>query len=252
MCPLGGVADAPASINTAYCTPAVPVHPRCTPQHTQLMAASLPQDAPNPNAPTFRPSPTRAITLGGTPFQYKTRAASQPAGERFPIYSTPSSGRGTPGANGNGNGNTDGTAHGNGYGVIGGTRGGGRFGNALAGGGGGGTATRASSFSAGERHEPRVSLATGSKHAADPDRTWRPAGHSRRTPRNSCRRARSPHPPSPHSRPPPPRPRPPLLSASTRCPILRPRPPTVSRDPARSRSPQVFARPPWIAPGWVP
>ncbi|KIR99612.1 cytoplasmic protein [Cryptococcus deuterogattii 2001/935-1] len=123
------------------------------------MAASLPQDAPNPNAPTFRPSPTRAITLGGTPFQYKTRAASQPAGERFPIYSNPSSGRGTPGGNGGGNGNdnggTNGTANGNGYGVIGGTRGGGRFGNALAGGGGGGPATRASSFSAGERHEPR-------------------------------------------------------------------------------------------------
>lgn len=124
------------------------------------MAASLPQDAPNPNAPTFRPSPTRAITLGGTPFQYKTRAASQPAGERFPVYSTPSSGRGTPGANGDGNGNTNGTANGNGYGVIGGTRGGGRFGNALAGGAGVGTATRASSFSAGERHEPRVSLGT--------------------------------------------------------------------------------------------
>lgn len=133
-----------------------------TRKHTpRLMAASLPQDAPNPNAPTFRPSPTRAITLGGTPFQYKTRAASQPAGERFPIYSNPSSGRGTPGGNGGGNGNdnggTNGTANGNGYGVIGGTRGGGRFGNALAGGGGGGPATRASSFSAGERHEPRVS-----------------------------------------------------------------------------------------------
>ncbi|KIY33127.1 cytoplasmic protein [Cryptococcus gattii E566] len=128
------------------------------------MAASLPHDAPNPNAPTFRPSPTRAITLGGTPFQYKTRAASQPAGERFAIYSTPSSGRGTPGANGDGNGTTNGAANGHGYGVIGGTRGGGRFGNALAGGGGGGggggTATRASSFSAGERHEPR-SMAPG-------------------------------------------------------------------------------------------
>lgn len=126
------------------------------------MAASLPQDAPNPNAPTFRPSPTRAITLGGTPFQYKTRAASQPAGERFQIpFSTPSSGRASPGTNGtysgNGHGGTNGNTTGSSYGVIGGTRAGGRFGSALAS-AGMGPATRANSFSAGERHEPRVRL----------------------------------------------------------------------------------------------
>ncbi|KAK8854816.1 hypothetical protein IAR55_003555 [Kwoniella newhampshirensis] len=105
-------------------------------------------NSPNPNAPPFRPSPARAVSLQGTPFQYKGRAASQPAGERLPPpSSTPSSGRGSPGLNGNGGA----------FGVIGGSRTPGRFGSALAGMGGTGTATRASSFSAGEFRDPRVS-----------------------------------------------------------------------------------------------
>lgn len=84
------------------------------------------------------------------------------------------------------------------------------------------------------------------------DRTCRSVGHSRRTPKNSCPPAHSPHPRSPHSRPPPPRPHRPLRSANILCPILRPKPPTVSHDPARSLSPQVVAHPPWTAHGWVP
>ncbi|OCF37905.1 hypothetical protein I316_00129 [Kwoniella heveanensis BCC8398] len=113
---------------------------------SQSRASPHPQ-SPNPNAPAFRPSPARAATLSGTPFQYKTRAASQPAGERIPppATSTPGSGRGSPGAGTNGNGGA--------FGVIGGSRTPGRFGNALA--SGGGTATRANSFSAGEIREPR-------------------------------------------------------------------------------------------------
>ncbi|OCF57297.1 hypothetical protein L486_04753 [Kwoniella mangroviensis CBS 10435] len=102
-------------------------------------------NSPNPNAPIFRPSPARATSLTGTPFQYKTRAASQPAGERIPPSSTPGSGRGSPGMNG-----TNGVG-GGAFGVIGGSRAPGRFSNALA----GGTQTRANSFSAGEVREPR-------------------------------------------------------------------------------------------------
>ncbi|WWC71594.1 uncharacterized protein I206_105552 [Kwoniella pini CBS 10737] len=103
-------------------------------------------NSPNPNAPIFRPSPARATSLTGTPFQYKTRAASQPAGERIPpSSSTPGSGRGSPGVNGNGAGSA--------YGVIGGARTPGRFSAALA--GTNGTQTRANSFSAGEVREPR-------------------------------------------------------------------------------------------------
>ncbi|WVR07576.1 hypothetical protein IAU60_004618 [Kwoniella sp. DSM 27419] len=113
------------------------------------MSADLPSQlpnahlrSPNPNAPAFRPSPTRAATLAGAPFQYKTRAASQPAGERIPpTLSNPASGRASPGTNGGGA-----------FGVIGGSRTPGRFGNALA---AGGTATRANSFSAGEIRDPR-------------------------------------------------------------------------------------------------
>ncbi|WVF72775.1 hypothetical protein IAT40_007593 [Kwoniella sp. CBS 6097] len=111
---------------------------------SQPRASPHPQ-SPNPNAPAFRPSPARAATLSGTPFQYKTRAASQPAGERIPppTASNPGSGRASPGLNGNGGA----------FGVIGGSRTPGRFGNALA--TSGGTATRANSFSAGEIREPR-------------------------------------------------------------------------------------------------
>ncbi|KAK4689501.1 hypothetical protein P7C73_g582, partial [Tremellales sp. Uapishka_1] len=104
-------------------------------------------DAPNPNAPAFRPSPHRAATLASSAYPHnssRNRATSQPAGEKLPPppASTPGSGRGSPGMNGGD------------FGVIGGTRTPGRFGNAL-GGIGGGIATRASSFSAGELREPR-------------------------------------------------------------------------------------------------
>ncbi|ODN78796.1 hypothetical protein L202_04349 [Cryptococcus amylolentus CBS 6039] len=103
--------------------------------------------------PAFRPSPTRTISLGATQ-QYKTRAASQPAGERLPVpHAHPHA---SPAVNGNGN-----------FGVIGGTRSTGRFGNALA---GMGPVTRASSFSAGERmpQERNLSLArTLSSHTEE-------------------------------------------------------------------------------------
>ncbi|WVQ81888.1 hypothetical protein IAT38_004015 [Cryptococcus sp. DSM 104549] len=152
----------------------LPADPTATPPPNPL--------SPNPNAPAFRPSPTRAVTLSGTTYQYKGRAASQPAGERLPppTQSTPGSGRGSPGGvfgagagagagaatGGNGNGNGNGGNGGSAFGVIGGTRTPGRFGSALA---GAGTVTRASSFSAGERHEPRnMSLArTLSSHTEE-------------------------------------------------------------------------------------
>ncbi|ORY35609.1 hypothetical protein BCR39DRAFT_511119 [Naematelia encephala] len=98
--------------------------------------------SPNPQAPAFRPSPARAATLSSAVYPYKTRAASQPAGERLPApASNPDSGRQSPSTNGAGA-----------YGVIGGARTPGRFGSALA---TGGTTTRANSFSAGELREPR-------------------------------------------------------------------------------------------------
>ncbi|WWC63261.1 uncharacterized protein I303_105861 [Kwoniella dejecticola CBS 10117] len=121
-----------------------------SPSKSQTLPPVHNPNSPNPNAPIFRPSPARATSLTGAPFQYKTRAASQPAGERIPpSSSTPVSGRGSPGVNGNGNGNGAGSA----YGVIGGARTPGRFSTALA--GGNGTQTRANSFTAGEVREPR-------------------------------------------------------------------------------------------------
>ncbi|WWD02546.1 hypothetical protein V865_000586 [Kwoniella europaea PYCC6329] len=116
-----------------------------SPTKSQTLPPVHNPNSPNPNAPIFRPSPARATSLSGTPFQYKTRAASQPAGERIPPSSTPGSGRGSPGMNG-----TNGVG-GGAFGVIGGSRTPGRFSNALA----GGTQTRANSFSAGEIREPR-------------------------------------------------------------------------------------------------
>ncbi|WWC90737.1 uncharacterized protein L201_005674 [Kwoniella dendrophila CBS 6074] len=120
-----------------------------SPSKSQTLPPVHDPNSPNPNAPIFRPSPARATSLTGTPFQYKTRAASQPAGERIPpSSSTPNSGRGSPGVNG-----TNGI--GSAYGVIGGARTPGRFSSALAGGNGNGTQTRANSFTAGEHREPR-------------------------------------------------------------------------------------------------
>nr|XP_019044647.1 hypothetical protein I302_06560 [Kwoniella bestiolae CBS 10118]OCF23577.1 hypothetical protein I302_06560 [Kwoniella bestiolae CBS 10118] len=130
-----------------------------SPTKSQTLPPIHNPNSPNPNAPIFRPSPARATSLTGTPFQYKTRAASQPAGERIPPSSTPGSGRGSPGVNGLGNGNSN--ANGGGpYGVIGGSRTPGRFSTALAGGNhnGPGTQTRANSFSAGEVREPRTTI----------------------------------------------------------------------------------------------
>ena len=97
----------------------------------------------NVSHPPFRPSPTRSATIGATTF--KSRATSQPAGERSPAPlhlsgSQPDSGRGSPAGM---------------FGVIGGSR------TPKGGVGGrnvGGTATRANSFSAGEYRETRVSI----------------------------------------------------------------------------------------------
>ena len=100
--------------------------------------------SPNPYAPAFRPSPARAATLSAG-FSFKSRATSQPAGDRISasaVGSYPEAGRGSPG---NGNGGE--------FGVIGGSRTPARHGNVLA---TGGIGTRANSFSAGENWERRV------------------------------------------------------------------------------------------------
>ncbi|WWD19036.1 hypothetical protein CI109_103494 [Kwoniella shandongensis] len=132
---------------------------------TQSTAVPTNINTPNPNAPPFRPSPARAVSLQGTSYQHKGRAASQPAGERLPPpSSTPNSGRGSPGINGNGGA----------FGVIGGSRTPGRFGSALTGSGGSGmgTATRASSFSAGELRDPR--FVPSRSHSTSPFPTFSP------------------------------------------------------------------------------
>ena len=123
-----------------------------------VMASSFSYSSPNPHAPAFRPAPIRSNALGPGP-AFKSRAASQPAGERLPAPgSQPDSGRGSPGNAGA-------------FGVIGGSRTPSRFVNAMP---TGGTATRANSFSAGEMREPRVShhihakLNTESFTVADP------------------------------------------------------------------------------------
>jgi hypothetical protein len=89
----------------------------------------------------YRPAPIRAASL--QTYSFKARAASQPAGERLPAPSSPSTvsqGQGgSPLVNER-------------FGVIGGTRAPGRFAGALA----AGTQTRANSFSAGEARDIRV------------------------------------------------------------------------------------------------
>lgn len=103
------------------------------------MSSPAKTSSPNPHAPLFRPAPARAATLSAG-YPYKSRAASQPAGERLPAPSSqPGSGSGSPG-------------NGGAYGVIGGSRTPVRYWNALV---TGGTTTRANSFSAGEMREPR-------------------------------------------------------------------------------------------------
>ncbi|WRT68364.1 uncharacterized protein IL334_005340 [Kwoniella shivajii] len=193
-------------------------------------------NSPNPNAPPFRPSPARAATLSGTPFQYKTRAASQPAGERIPpSSSTPGSGRASPGAGMNANGLT---GSGSAFGVIGGARIPGRFGNALFGSNGNvGIQTRANSFSAGEIRDPRnTSLArTLSSHTEEfvPSRS----------------QSTSPFPTfSPNSTPS-------TSPAAIRQQPLPPSPPKAGANVSRSRSQSLATgvRPssidrPWLAP----
>ncbi|KAI9637464.1 uncharacterized protein MKK02DRAFT_32302 [Dioszegia hungarica] len=96
---------------------------------------------PPPSSDNFRPSVMRAASLQS--YSYKTRAASQPAGERIPIPPATalgaSPGRSSP------------IVGGERFGVIGGTRAPGRFAGALA----AGTQTRANSFSAGESRDTR-------------------------------------------------------------------------------------------------
>lgn len=104
--------------------------------------ASSPLAAGPPDV-NYRPSPSRAASL--QTYSFKARAASQPAGERLPIPSSPSTtapeGRSSP------------IIGGERFGVIGGSRSTGRFAGALA----AGTQTRASSFSGGETRDVRVS-----------------------------------------------------------------------------------------------
>lgn len=113
------------------------------PEEEQRRGLPIPSAAQLP-APT-RPSPARAATLAA--FQYsKSRASSQPAGERQPVFGTsPGSGRDSPGIAST-------------YGVIGGSRAPSRF-SGQPGMPGPGTATRANSFSVAEAglREPRVS-----------------------------------------------------------------------------------------------
>jgi len=129
-----------------------------------MSSPGLTASSPNPNAPSFRPLPIRATTFNSANpvYQPRSRATSQPAGEKFHTTSNPNSnpdsGRGSPGlsgGNGNGSGNLgNGTA----FGVIGGTRSPARFGNGLLR-TGGGTTTRANSFSASEgQRDMRVGL----------------------------------------------------------------------------------------------
>ncbi|EIW67295.1 hypothetical protein M231_01605 [Tremella mesenterica] len=121
--------------------------PLSTKAYPNLTHLSLPSSSPTPHsAPilpsNLRPTPTRAASLQTT---FKARAASQPAGERFPSpASNPLSGRGSPGVGANE------------YGVIGGSRNSGRFGLAL---GVGGTQTRANSFSVADPRDYGVGFA---------------------------------------------------------------------------------------------
>lgn len=94
---------------------------------------------PIPASQPPRPSPVRAATLAAYQLTSKSRASSQPAGERFPVFGTsPNSGRDSPLSTGGKGGS---------YGVIGGARTPSRFSSGLP---GPGTATRANSFSVAE------------------------------------------------------------------------------------------------------
>jgi hypothetical protein len=114
--------------------------------------------AVKPNIPPFRPAPARSATLGNMPQGYKSRATSQPPGERMPLGggspfngTLPESGRGSPSGQ---------------FGVIGGSRTPSKF--AVP---GSGTATRANSFSAGELRESRVSPVWNHKRWMEADVT---------------------------------------------------------------------------------
>lgn len=145
--------------------------------------------AVKPNIPPFRPAPARSATLGNMPHGYKSRATSQPPGERLPLGASspfngtlPESGRGSPSGQ---------------FGVIGGSRTPSKFAAP-----GSGTATRANSFSAGELRESRVSHWVGLGHRmseADMTRTQPRSEHcpvmSRRSPRAPTRLRLSPHSP---------------------------------------------------------
>jgi hypothetical protein len=95
---------------------------------------------PNPSAAPFRPSPARAASLQSASIYIKSRAASQPAGERFPVPPP------DPAARSNSPGSP--------YGVIGESRIPARFGNGLS--HTHGAATRANSFSVAEMNDRRV------------------------------------------------------------------------------------------------
>jgi hypothetical protein len=94
---------------------------------------------PIPVSQPPRPSPVRSATLAAYQLSTKSRASSQPAGERFPVFGTsPGSGRDSPLST---------SGKGGSYGVIGGARTPSRFSSGLP---GPGTATRANSFSVAE------------------------------------------------------------------------------------------------------
>jgi hypothetical protein len=109
------------------------------------MSAKPPNDPsaplPIPASQPPRPSPVRAATLAAYQLSTsKSRASSQPAGERFPVFGTsPGSGRDSPLSTTSGKGGS--------YGVIGGARTPSRFSSGLP---GPGIATRANSFSVAE------------------------------------------------------------------------------------------------------
>lgn len=104
------------------------------------MSSSSQSSSPNPHALAFRPAPIRAATTLSAGYPYKSRAASQPAGERIPAPDSQSSSvRESPG-----------NGYGGAFGVIGGSRTPGPTGISLA---SLGTTTRANSFSAGEFRE---------------------------------------------------------------------------------------------------
>ena len=111
-----------------------------------------PQPIPSPLGENLRPSPARTTSLAAPIPNHpaKSRAASQPAGERLPVRSGSAGGHNATGRD----------SPGGLYGVIGGSRTPskqqGAFSNSN--GNGNGAATRANSFSAAELKAPRVSV----------------------------------------------------------------------------------------------